>query len=194
MSDIVIKVENLSKQYRLGAIGGKTLRNDLHRWWAKWRGKPDPTLPVTHKQAAYSHQPRTKNQERRTDFNNYPLSGNNGPNAPNALNEPNGALPKSEIGFVHCPLQMYNQKQRQVRMDYRKYIIRDQKICGGQPVIAGTRVPLRTVLASLAEGVGVKEIVEDFPSLTEEQVQAVVAFAAASAEEDLPVPGLPKVA
>ena len=42
MSDTVIKVENLSKRYRLGLIGGKTLRDDVQRWWAEFRGKPDP--------------------------------------------------------------------------------------------------------------------------------------------------------
>ncbi len=46
MSDIVISVENLSKQYRLGAIGGRTLRADLSRWWAKRRGQPDPYLRI----------------------------------------------------------------------------------------------------------------------------------------------------
>ncbi len=48
MSDIVIRVENLSKSYRLGTIGSGTLRGDLDRWWAKLRGKPDPTMPVDH--------------------------------------------------------------------------------------------------------------------------------------------------
>jgi uncharacterized protein (DUF433 family) len=61
----------------------------------------------------------------------------------------------------------------------------------GQTAIRGTRVPLRTVLASLAEGATIEEIVADFPTLDEKQVRAVIAFAAASAEEDLPVPGLP---
>ncbi|MFC1812458.1 ABC transporter ATP-binding protein [Thermodesulfobacteriota bacterium] len=46
MSDVVIKVENLSKRYRLGLIGGKTLREDVQRWWAKLRGQPDPLLKV----------------------------------------------------------------------------------------------------------------------------------------------------
>ncbi len=46
MSDIVIRVENLSKSYRLGTIGSGTLRGDLDRWWAKFRGRPDPTIPV----------------------------------------------------------------------------------------------------------------------------------------------------
>lgn len=69
--------------------------------------------------------------------------------------------------------------------------VRDPGICNGQPVIRGTRVTLRTVLASLAEGAAIDEIVQDFPSLTADDVRAVIAFAAASAEEDLPVPGLP---
>ena len=46
MSDVVIRVENLSKRYRLGLIGGTTLREDASRWWAKLRGQPDPTLRV----------------------------------------------------------------------------------------------------------------------------------------------------
>lgn len=43
---VVIKVENLSKYYRLGVIGGGTLREDLSRWWALRRGMPDPLLRI----------------------------------------------------------------------------------------------------------------------------------------------------
>ena len=43
---VVIRVENLSKYYRLGLIGGGTLREDLNRWWAKARGRPDPLLKI----------------------------------------------------------------------------------------------------------------------------------------------------
>ena len=46
MTDIVIRVENLSKQYRLGTIGTGTLSHDLNRWWAQVRGKPDPLLKI----------------------------------------------------------------------------------------------------------------------------------------------------
>lgn len=42
----VIVVENLSKSYRLGVIGARTLAGDLNRWWAKVRGKPDPLLTI----------------------------------------------------------------------------------------------------------------------------------------------------
>jgi uncharacterized protein (DUF433 family) len=76
-------------------------------------------------------------------------------------------------------------------LDYRQYIVRDPGICGGEPVVRGTRVTVRTVLASLAEGMSIAEIIKDFPTLDETAVRAVIAFAAASAEEDLPVPPAP---
>jgi len=78
-------------------------------------------------------------------------------------------------------------------MDYRKHIARDPKICGGEAVIKGTRVTVRTLLASLAEGATVEEILQDFPTLKEADVRAVIAFAAASAEEDLPVASAPHI-
>ncbi len=77
--------------------------------------------------------------------------------------------------------------------NYQDRIVRDPKVCGGEPVFKGTRVTLRTVLASLAEGDSPKEILADFPSLKVEDVQAAIAFAAASAEEDLPVPEVPHI-
>lgn len=46
MSDTVIKVENLSKQYRLGVIGSGTLYRDLQSWWARYRGNEDPNTKV----------------------------------------------------------------------------------------------------------------------------------------------------
>lgn len=46
MSNTVLKVENLSKQYRLGTVGSGTLRDDMTRFWARLRGKEDPTLKI----------------------------------------------------------------------------------------------------------------------------------------------------
>ena len=54
MSETVIKLENISKQYRLGTVGSQTLRGDLQRpglsgvevWWYNMRGKEDPTLKI----------------------------------------------------------------------------------------------------------------------------------------------------
>ena len=78
-------------------------------------------------------------------------------------------------------------------MDYQTHIVRDPRICGGEPVIRGTRVTIRTILASLAEGATVEEIVADFPSLTSDAVRAVIAFAASSASDDLPLSAAPRV-
>lgn len=46
MSDTVIRVENLSKQYRLGLVGTGALAHDINRWWYRLRGKEDPYLKV----------------------------------------------------------------------------------------------------------------------------------------------------
>ncbi len=46
MSDVVISVENLWKQYRYGIISHRTLHKDLHSWWARIRGKEDPNARI----------------------------------------------------------------------------------------------------------------------------------------------------
>ncbi len=76
-------------------------------------------------------------------------------------------------------------------MNYHSRIVRDPRTVGGEPVIKGTRVTLRTVLASLAEGATTAEILADFPTLTEDDVRAAIAFAAMSAQEDLPTAEVP---
>jgi uncharacterized protein (DUF433 family) len=76
-------------------------------------------------------------------------------------------------------------------MNYNDHIVRDPQICGGEPVIRGTRVLLRTLLASLAVGCSQEDILRNFPALTSSDLNAVIAFAAAAAEDDLPVPGIP---
>ncbi|MDP3312569.1 ABC transporter ATP-binding protein [Lutibacter sp.] len=46
MNKTILKIENLSKQYRLGLVGTGTLQDDLKRWWYNLRGKEDPFLRV----------------------------------------------------------------------------------------------------------------------------------------------------
>ncbi|MFN8435245.1 MAG: ABC transporter ATP-binding protein [Anaerolineales bacterium] len=41
-----ISIENVHKQYRLGAIGNRTLYEDINRWWARMRGLPDPLMKI----------------------------------------------------------------------------------------------------------------------------------------------------
>jgi uncharacterized protein (DUF433 family) len=79
-------------------------------------------------------------------------------------------------------------------MNYLGHIEIRPNVCGGEPVVRGTRVTLRTLLASLAEGALPEEVLADFPTITSADLQAVIAFAAASAAEDMPLPPLPKVA
>jgi ABC-type polysaccharide/polyol phosphate transport system ATPase subunit len=44
--DIILKAENISKQYRLGQVGTGTISHDLNRWWCQVRGKEDPYLKI----------------------------------------------------------------------------------------------------------------------------------------------------
>jgi len=46
MGDVILKIESLSKQYRLGTIGSRTITHDLNRWWHTIRGKEDPYLKI----------------------------------------------------------------------------------------------------------------------------------------------------
>ena len=58
-------------------------------------------------------------------------------------------------------------------------IIVDPKILVGKPVIEGTRIPVYLVLNLLAKGKTIKDILEDYPELTEPGVRAAIDFAAA---------------
>jgi lipopolysaccharide transport system ATP-binding protein len=46
MNEVILKVENVSKQYRLGTIGTGTISHDFNRWWHTIRGKEDPYLKI----------------------------------------------------------------------------------------------------------------------------------------------------
>lgn len=48
MTDVVIRVENISKEYRFGVIGHGMLSKDLQSRWARFRGKEDPNVNIDH--------------------------------------------------------------------------------------------------------------------------------------------------
>ena len=81
-----------------------------------------------------------------------------------------------------------------MKFDYQQHFERRREICGGELVVKGTRVTVRTLLASLAEGASAEEIRADFPAISTDGLRAVVAFAAASAGEDMPLPPIPVAA
>ena len=46
MSETIIKIDHVSKEYRLGSIGGGTLKGDLQSAWARFRGREDPNAKL----------------------------------------------------------------------------------------------------------------------------------------------------
>ncbi|MBK9730787.1 MAG: DUF433 domain-containing protein [Chitinophagaceae bacterium] len=63
-------------------------------------------------------------------------------------------------------------------MNYRDRIISDPKIMLGKPVIKGTRITVEIILKKLSEGAAVKEILEMYPHLLEEDIYATLQYAA----------------
>lgn len=58
-----------------------------------------------------------------------------------------------------------------------KRIVRDPEICGGQPTIKGTRILVLDILDWLKEGKPFDEILINFPSITREDIQEIIAYA-----------------
>ncbi|ODS36240.1 hypothetical protein BEH94_05295 [Candidatus Altiarchaeales archaeon WOR_SM1_SCG] len=65
-----------------------------------------------------------------------------------------------------------------MRIEINDYIVIDSEICHGKPTFRGTRVMVWQVLEMLEADVPVKEIIEDFPSLTKEHIKAALHYAA----------------
>jgi uncharacterized protein (DUF433 family) len=57
-------------------------------------------------------------------------------------------------------------------------IVINPQVCGGRPIIAGTRMRVSDILDMLAEGVAVDEIIADFPYVSRDQVKACLQYAA----------------
>lgn len=55
-------------------------------------------------------------------------------------------------------------------------IIIDPKIMVGKPIIRGTRIPVDAIIKRLAEGMTIKEILEDYPNLTKYDVKAALQY------------------
>lgn len=64
-------------------------------------------------------------------------------------------------------------------------IAADPAVCGGRPVIVGTRMRVSDVLEMLAGGATPGEIAADFPYVTEDDVRAVLAFAASQSDHPI---------
>jgi len=64
----------------------------------------------------------------------------------------------------------------------------DHRIMGGVPCVAGTRIPVATVVGLVANGLAIDEIIADYPQLTADDVRACLEYAARAVDErELPV-------
>ncbi|WP_211249721.1 DUF433 domain-containing protein [Brevundimonas bacteroides] len=63
-------------------------------------------------------------------------------------------------------------------IDYRQHITIEPGKRGGQATVRGMRITVADVLGWLAEGLSHEEVIADFPELTEDDIRAVLAFAA----------------
>jgi uncharacterized protein (DUF433 family) len=63
-----------------------------------------------------------------------------------------------------------------IEQEIRERIVRDPRILSGKPVIRGTRISVDIIIDRLWNGISETEIVEDYPSLSLEDVQAALAF------------------
>jgi len=70
-------------------------------------------------------------------------------------------------------------------MDWRERIMVDPRICHGKACVKGTRVLASVILDNLAAGMNTEEILKSYPSLTSEDIQAVIAYAAELAREPI---------
>jgi uncharacterized protein (DUF433 family) len=57
-------------------------------------------------------------------------------------------------------------------------IVWDPKIMSGKPVIRGTRIPVETILRWLGKGVSIEELLAEYPTLSQEDINAAQSFAA----------------
>ncbi len=64
----------------------------------------------------------------------------------------------------------------------------DHRIMGGVPCIAGTRIPVATVVGLLGQGQNINEILNDYPTLTHDGILAALRYAAHAVDErELPL-------
>jgi len=68
-------------------------------------------------------------------------------------------------------------------MNWQDYVTVDPAICHGKACIQGTRIMVSVILDNLAAGLTPDEIIQSYPSITREAIQAAMAYAAELARE-----------
>jgi len=72
--------------------------------------------------------------------------------------------------------------------NWMDHISADSQICHGKACVKGTRIMVSVILDNLADGMTPQEIVQDYPPLTIEGVNAAIAYAAALTHEEAMLP------
>ncbi len=62
-------------------------------------------------------------------------------------------------------------------------IISDVNICGGEPCVKDTRIPVRVILSHLAAGDAMEQVLQDFPKLMKDDIRACLEYASYLATE-----------
>ena len=74
------------------------------------------------------------------------------------------------------------------RVEWRGRVVVDENIHHGDPCIKGTRIPVSILVGSLADGMTVAEVIEEYPQLTPDAVAAALAYAAEVLKQELVLP------
>jgi uncharacterized protein (DUF433 family) len=75
-----------------------------------------------------------------------------------------------------------------MRINWQKHISIDPDIHHGEPCIKGTRVPVSIIVGSIADGMTFDEILDAYPQLKRESIQAALAYAAEVVRQDVILP------
>jgi len=60
----------------------------------------------------------------------------------------------------------------------------------GKPIVKGTRVPVEAIVKRIAEGMSIKEVLEDYPNLSGEDVKAALRYAASILADEEIIPAI----
>jgi uncharacterized protein (DUF433 family) len=75
-----------------------------------------------------------------------------------------------------------------MRIDWHKHISVDPELHHGEPCIKGTRIPVSIIVGSVADGMSVDEIIDAYPQLRKESIQAALAYAADIVRQEVFLP------
>lgn len=74
------------------------------------------------------------------------------------------------------------------RIRWQNYVTIDPEIHHGEPCLKGTRVPVAVIVGSIADGMTIEQVTQEYPQLAREAVQAALSYAADVVRQDILLP------